>query len=101
MDNDNEKETDIFEKLEGHLPHSDIHYVNIATGLIATVIDVFIAFQERNTEDDCKKFVISMVAGLASLLIGLVKAPKDKVSDATMAYLLVLQELENEAEGEE
>lgn len=92
-----DKDIDIFEKLDGYLPHSDIHYINIAMGLLATITDVFAAFQERNTEEDAKRFVVSVVAALSSVLLGLVNAPKEEVADATTAFLLVLQDMEEQS----
>lgn len=67
MDRDDEFD-DLFSKLEGKIPHSDIYYMQLYIDLLAAIDTIIKAYEDRNSDKEVKKLKLNMIATLIQML---------------------------------
>lgn len=81
--------------IEDILSRSDIYYLMITQSMLKTIGMVLEAFEDRNTQDDTHRFLISLIASFTSIvypkssklspenLVGLAEGMLDVIDEAT------------------
>lgn len=54
--------------IEDILSHSDIYYLMIANSMLKTMGMILEAFEDRNTQNDTHRFILSLIASFISVV---------------------------------
>lgn len=71
--------------IEDILSHSDIYYLMIANSMLKTIGLILEAFEDRNTQSDTHRFILSLIASFISVVY-------PKASELTAENLVGLAE---------